>query len=107
MVSWSCGIAGCGGTFDDLVAVIRHQAVNHPESECRVCGETVPAGYLAIRHAFDAHSRAEYVRAYDADSDAIREREELLDLIEEQVDVQQLLGQIESAGEEPIVSAGD
>jgi hypothetical protein len=107
MASWSCGITGCGGTFDDLEAVIRHQAVNHPDSECRVCGETIPAGYLAIRHAFDEHSRAEYVRPYDPDSHAIREREERLDPIEEQVDVHPLLSQLVGTGEEPIVSAGD
>lgn len=107
MASWSCGIAGCGGAYGDLEALIRHQAVNHPASECRVCGETVPAGYLAIRHAFDAHSRAEFVRAYDADSDAIREREQLLELIEEEIDVQQLLGQLDAGGEEPVISAGD
>lgn len=107
MASWSCGIAGCGGTFDDLVALIRHQATNHPASECGVCGETVPAGFLAIRHAFESHSRAEYVRAYDAESDDIREREALLELVEEEVDVQHIVNQIEGASEEPVVSAGD
>lgn len=106
MVSWACGIAGCGGTFDDPEALIRHQTVNHPACECRVCGETVPAGYLAIRHVFENHTRAEFVRAYDADSDAIRVRENLLDAIEDAVDVQGLLSQLDSA-EEPIVSAGD
>ncbi|MFB6353457.1 MAG: hypothetical protein ABEJ92_05170 [Halobacteriales archaeon] len=107
MTPWACGIGGCGGSFDDPVALIRHQAVNHPPSECRVCGETVPAGYLAIRHAFDAHTRAEYVRAYDADADAIRIREQLLDVIEERVDVHQLVSQLDGAGEESVVSAGD
>lgn len=107
MAPWACGIAGCGGSFDDPEGLIRHQAVNHPAAECLVCGETVPAGYLAIRHAFDAHSRAEYVRAYDADADAIREREELLDFVEERVDVQQVVSQLDGAGEEPAVSADD
>lgn len=107
MGGWACGISGCGGSFGEPEALIQHQAVNHPNCECRVCGETLPAGYLAIRHAFDAHSRAEYVRAYDADSDAIRERESLVELVESRVDVQQLIGQLENRGEEPVVSAGD
>lgn len=107
MTGWACGIAGCGGTFDDPEGLIRHQAVNHAACECRVCGETVPAGYLAIRHTFEEHSRAEFVRAYDANADAIRERERLLDVVEEQVDVQQLLSRLDAGGEEPVVSAGD
>jgi hypothetical protein len=107
MTPWACGIAGCGGTFDDPEGLIRHQAVNHPACECRVCGETVPAGYLAIRHAFEAHSRAEFVRAYAADADAIREREQLLDEVEAEVDVRQLLSRLDAGREEPVVSAGD
>ena len=107
MTPWACGIAGCGGTFDDAEGLIRHQADRHPACECRVCGETVPAGYLAIRHAFEEHSRAEFVRAYDADADAIREREQLLDEVEARVDVVRLLNQIGGSGEEPVVSAGD
>lgn len=107
MAPWACGIAGCGGTYDDPESLIRHQADNHPACECLVCGDTIPAGYLAIRHAFGEHSRAEYVRAYDADSDAIREREQLLEVIENQIDIQRLVSQIDGAAEEPIVSAGD
>jgi len=107
MAPWACGIVGCGGTFDDPQALIRHQAGDHPPCECQVCGETVPAGYLAIRHVFAEHSRAEYVRAYDADADAIREREALLDLVEHEVDVNRLLGQLERSASAPIVSAGD
>jgi hypothetical protein len=107
MDTWVCGIAGCGGRFEQPAALIRHQAESHPDAECQVCGETVPAGYLGIRHAFEAHTRAEYVRAYDADSDAIREREELIDLIEDHLDVHQLLSQIDDTGEERVVSADD
>lgn len=107
MGDWACGITGCGGSFDEPAALIRHQAVNHPGCECHVCGEVVPAGYLAIRHAFDSHSRTEYVRAYEADSDDIRLREELLDLVEGRIDVQRLVGQLDTTGEEPVVSAGD
>jgi hypothetical protein len=107
MNSWVCGIAGCGGSFEQPASLIRHQTEHHPDAECLVCGETVPAGYLGIRHVFEEHTRAEFVRAYDADSDDIREREELLELIEEHVDVQQLLGQLEGTAKERVVSADD
>ncbi|MDZ7701940.1 MAG: hypothetical protein U5J98_07650 [Halobacteriales archaeon] len=107
MGAWACGIAGCGGSFEQPSALIRHQAVNHAASECRVCGEQIAAGYLGIRHTFEEHTRAEYVRAYDADSDAIREREQLLDFIEEHLDVGQLVTQLEAGGEEPVISADD
>lgn len=107
MGAWACGIAGCGGSFEQPAALIRHQAVNHPPTECLVCGEAVPAGYLSIRHAFEEHTRAEYVRAYDADSDAIREREELIDLIEDHLDVPRLMSQLDGTAEEPAVSADD
>ncbi len=107
MEPWACGITDCGGSFDDLEALIRHQASSHPACECRVCGETVPAGYLAIRHVFEQHTRAEYVRAYDADADDIRNREELLEVVEESIDVVRLVGQLDGGGEEPVVSAGD
>ena len=107
MEQWACGIAGCGGTFDGPEALIRHQANQHPACECAVCGETVPAGFLAIRHAFEAHTRAEYVRAYDADSDDIRDREELLNYVEDRVDVFRLVSQLDGADETPAASVGD
>lgn len=56
--------------------------------ECKVCGTVVPDGYIAIRHAFTEHSRAEYVRAYGADSADVREREALLEEIEDVADLE-------------------
>lgn len=107
MVGWACGIAGCGGIFRQPEALIRHQADHHPPVECGVCGETVPAGFLAIRHAFLEHTRAEYVRAYDAGSDDIRVREELLNDIEKRLDVTRLISQLDEANEEPALSGAD
>lgn len=107
MSKWACGIVGCGSAFDDPEALIRHQVRDHGRCECAVCGESHPEGYLAIRHAFESHTRAEYVRAYDADSDDIRERERVIDEIEDEVDLQSLLAQLDVDTEDPAVSAGD
>ena len=106
MSSWSCGIEGCGRRFGDLGQLIRHQAVDHPSCECAVCGRVLPNGYLSIRHAFAEHTRAEYVRAYDADADEIRIREELIDYVEDRIDVPTLVSRIE-ADDEPAVSVSD
>ena len=92
---WECGISGCAAPFDDVEAVIVHQATEHERCECKVCGTLVPDGYLSIRHAFEAHTRAEYVRAYGASSEDVREREDLRDEIEDLVDFQELVKQLE------------
>ena len=106
MSPWSCGISGCKQGFDEVEELIRHQAVEHPASDCQVCGEQTPAGYLAIRHAFEEHTRAEYVRAYDANSDEIRFREQLLDVIEDSIDVPRLVNRL-GFEDEPALSVGD
>lgn len=90
MTPWECGVAGCGRDFEDLESALAHQVTDHERHECKVCGSVVPAGFFAIQHAFEQHTRAEYVRHYDADSDAIRERETIKDAIEEEVDVESL-----------------
>ncbi|QLK26437.1 hypothetical protein HYG81_02125 [Natrinema zhouii] len=87
-MAWKCGIDGCGSVFEDVESAVVHQAADHQRRECKVCGTIVPDGYLAIRHAFIEHSRAEYVRAYGASSEAVREREELLEEIESVADMQ-------------------
>lgn len=106
MTTWSCGIEECARQFDGPARLIRHQAADHADCQCAVCGRTLPAGFLAIKHAFDEHTRAEYVRAYDADSDEIRVRERLIDEVEEQIDVNALRNRIQTEGESA-VSAGD
>ncbi|QCS42485.1 hypothetical protein [Natrinema versiforme] len=87
-MAWECGIDGCGAVFEDVESAVVHQATEHQRRECKVCGTVVPDGYLAIRHAFTDHSRAEYVRAYGASSEEVREREELLEEIESEADMQ-------------------
>jgi hypothetical protein len=87
-MAWKCGIDGCGSVFEDVESAVVHQATDHQRRECKVCGTIIPDGYLAIRHAFTEHSRAEYVRAYGASSEAVREREELLEEIESVADMQ-------------------
>ncbi|KDE58770.1 zinc finger C2H2-type domain-containing protein [Halostagnicola sp. A56] len=87
---WDCGIDGCGETFDDVEPAIVHQATEHERRECKVCGTIVPDGYLSIRHVFTEHSRAEYVRAYSASSEDVREREDLLEEIESVADMERI-----------------
>ncbi len=87
---WECGIDGCGSRFEDVESAIVHQADEHERRECKVCGTIVPDGYLAIYHTFTEHSRAEYVRAYGADSSDVRSRESLLEDISDVVDQEEL-----------------
>lgn len=94
MSGWTCGIDGCGATFDSPEDAIVHQTTEHQRHECQVCGTIVPDGYFAIRHAFEEHTRAEYVRAYEADSEAIREREEIKDEIESTADLQAVVERV-------------
>lgn len=107
MEAWICGIAGCDSRYEQPVALIRHQTFDHQAVECQVCGDTVPAGFFGIHHAFETHNRAEYVRAYEADSGAVREREELLDVIETSVDVSELRSRLDMPAAEPVASADD
>jgi hypothetical protein len=98
MPSWQCAIAGCGAKFDDAEATIVHQATAHDHHTCKICDATVPEGYFAIRHALDEHGRAEYVRAYDASADDIRERESVKAEIEATVDVDRVVERVEEEG---------
>ena len=107
MSDWACGILGCGARFEDVAELIGHQVTDHGQCTCAVCGETSPEGFLAIRHAFSEHTRAEYVRAYDANSDDIRLRERVLELDEEQVDVPSVLAQLDVDADDQAVSASD
>ena len=95
MSPWQCAVRGCGAQFPDAEATIVHQATAHDHHTCRICGTETPEGYFAIRHALDEHGRAEYVRAYDADADAIRERESIKAEVESAVDVPGVLARLE------------
>ena len=94
MTGWRCGIAGCEREFADAESAIVHQTTEHERHECKVCGSVVPEGYFAIRHAFDEHTRAEYVRAYDADSDAVRTREAIKADVEAEADLQAVVEEL-------------
>ena len=98
MSHWVCAIRGCERSFEDAESLIAHQVDDHEYHECRVCGEIVPEGFFAIRHVFGEHTRAEFVRRYDGDSDAIRWRESIKDKIEGSVDVAALEKRIFSDG---------
>ncbi|MFP9061079.1 hypothetical protein ACLI4R_11165 [Natrialbaceae archaeon A-chndr2] len=89
-MAWECGIDDCEAVFDDVESAIAHQVSAHERLECGVCGTIVPDGYLGIRHVFTEHSRAEYVRAYGADSEDVRQREKLLEEIDETIDEKRL-----------------
>lgn len=98
MTLWTCGIDGCEARFDEVEAAIIHQTTEHERHECQVCGTVVPEGYFAIRHAFDEHTRAEYVRAYDADSDDVRQREKIKEAVESEADLQRVVEELDETG---------
>ena len=98
MSLWTCGINECRKRFEDVEAAIIHQTVDHERHRCTVCGSVVPDGYFAIRHAFEEHSRAEYVRAYDADSSAVRSREDVKQAIEAEADLRTVVEDLEDRG---------
>ena len=96
MGPWCCAIDGCGAEFDAPEAAILHQVTKHERRECEVCGTVVPDGYFAIKHAFDQHTRAEYVRAYGADSDEVRIREQIIEEIESSADLRAVVDQLDA-----------
>ena len=95
MPRWECAIDADGEVFDRVEDLIVHQSTEHERIECKVCGAVVPDGYFAIRHAFDEHSRAEYVRAYDADASEVRRRENVKESIEEVADIREVIDRLE------------
>jgi hypothetical protein len=95
MSPWECGIDGDDRSFDRVEDLIVHQATEHDRIECKVCGAVLPDGYFAIRHAFDEHSRAEYVRAYDATAQQVRRRENIKDTVEDAADIREVIDRLE------------
>jgi transcription initiation factor TFIIIB Brf1 subunit/transcription initiation factor TFIIB len=95
MARWECAIEGDGASFDRPEDLIVHQATEHERIECEVCGAVVPDGYFAIRHAFEEHSRAEYVRAYDASASAVRRREKIKEEIDDAADIREVVDRID------------
>lgn len=95
MAPWRCAIGGCDAVFEDVESAVVHQTTEHERRECRVCGTVVPDGYFAIRHAFEEHTRAEYVRSYGATADDVREREEIKEEIERDLDLDAVLERLD------------
>ena len=98
MSRWKCGIKECDARFKSAADAVVHQTRNHERHKCKVCGTLVPEGYFAIRHAFDEHTRAEYVRAYDADASEVRRREEVKREIEAEADLRRVVAQLDGEG---------
>lgn len=86
MPGWECAIVDCGSTFETIEALVAHQVSDHAAHDCKICGETVPEGYFAIKHGVEDHTRTDFVRHYDADSGAIREREQVLEDVADAID---------------------
>ena len=95
MSQWRCAIGDCDQAFDDGESLVLHQAREHERHQCHVCNTITYDGYIAIRHAFDEHTRAEYVRAYEANSEAVRQREKIKDLVEQEVDLRTVFDELE------------
>ena len=91
---WECAIGECAFATADADELLVHQATAHDRHQCSVCGVVVPDGYFAIRHAFTEHTRAEYLRNYDADTDDIRLREAVAEAIESAVDVERVVEEL-------------
>ena len=95
MSAWECAIEECGATFGDVEDAVVHQVTEHKRTECKVCGSVVPDGYFAIRHAFEEHSRADYVRSYGANASDVRKRERIKDAIETDADLQAVVDRLD------------
>ena len=95
MARWKCAIEGDDATFDRVEDLMVHQATEHDRIKCKVCGAVIPDGYFAIRHAFDEHSRAEYVRAYDASAADVRRREKVKEAVEEVADIREVVDRLD------------
>lgn len=99
---WACGIGECDHTVENAEGLLLHQANSHERHRCAICGTIVPDGYFAIRHAFSEHSRAEYLRNYDADTADIRFREAIRDEVEEVTDIESVVQELGSDGQNGI-----
>ena len=96
MSRWECAIDGDDKQFDRVEELIIHQSKEHERISCKVCGTVVPDGYFAIKHAFDEHSRAEYVRAYEASAAEVRRRESIKESVEATADMSEVVNRLES-----------
>ena len=94
---WECAIGDCEYLTDDVDALLIHQADTHARHQCAICGTVITDGYFAIKHAFSEHSRADYLRRYEADTDDIRVRENILKEIEAVADVKAVVERLNTS----------
>jgi hypothetical protein len=95
---WECAIEGCGHRSDAADELLLHQATDHDPVRCEICGKRVPDGYFAIRHVFDEHNRAQYIRAYDGDAEEIKRREAVREEVEGAVDLEAVVERLNAKG---------
>jgi len=91
---WECAIEGCGHRTDAAEDLLLHQATDHERVRCAVCGTTIADGFFALHHAFDEHTRTQYLRAYEADPDDIAHREAVLEAVGREADVEAVLAEL-------------
>jgi hypothetical protein len=91
---WECAIEACGHRSEAVDDLLLHQVTDHERVRCGVCGTMVADGYFALHHAFDEHTRAQYVRAYAADPDEISHREAVLAAVEREADLEAVLAEL-------------
>jgi hypothetical protein len=94
---WECDIVGDCPTFTSPEDLIEHQATAHEQIMCEICQTVVPDGFLALAHVFQNHSRAEYVRAYDASAEEVRRREEVYEYLEANADIDAVASRLEDS----------
>lgn len=95
MPGWACGIDACSFTSETVEELITHQSRDHSYHTCKVCQRDLPDGFIAIYHALEEHNRAEYVKAYDASPDDVRQRERVVEEISRQIDVPAFLQRLD------------
>lgn len=91
---WECAIEGCGHRTDAADELLVHQATGHRPVRCEICGTRIPDGYFAIRHVFEEHTRAKYIRAYGAEAEEIKRRERVRAAIEGEVDLEAVVAEL-------------
>jgi len=93
---WSCAIGGCDTETERVEDLVVHQAQDHERVQCPVCATVLPDGYFAIKHTFEEHSRTDFMRAYDADSEDIRQRESVIEAVESRADMEEVLSRLDA-----------
>lgn len=94
-MAWTCAIDGCEQEFGTVEDLLLHQARDHDDVTCDICGASMPDGYPALRHVIKDHTRAEYVRTYGPSGDEIRIRERITEYVEAEADLEAVAAELE------------